>query len=247
LGQWSANLASLDEGVQPDAATERAALRMQDVRLSSSLSSEQALAVANGALLTQDNRRAVSAARLAANSPGATAEAQLAFAFALFQSRAHPSTVSDQLERAHAALRAAPQNERTEDFYNSLLYIALYLDPPAGFRKGIELGAEFFQVKPEGPKKKSLWTNLACAYGQEFSFLQRQLNGADEVATASIQAALVSATENVIRCIRGALKADPQAIIRLRELATNNGTDQDLVDVARSNATVRDLLGIRPA
>jgi len=153
LGPSNTSFMPFEDKSAPDAAMERAAQRMRDVPLSNELTAQQALAVANGALLTQDTSRAVSAARLAASMPGASVEAQLAYAYALYQARAHPSTLWDQLERTHAALIAAPDGDTKEDIYNSLVYIALYLDPRP-LQQGDRMGRGIH--RPPQARKKSL-------------------------------------------------------------------------------------------
>lgn len=215
-----------------DPATVEAAERVQGVPITDQLTADQALAMAKGALVTRDSERAVKAARMAAAKAPQDPEAQLSYAYALYRASAQSNTVLDQLRKTHEVIDRAQDAETREYIYNSIVYVALYLNPPDGFSAAIEWGHEF--LKTEHPRKSSLWTNLACAHGQRYSYLKRQ--------TPDDQGALDQARQQVILMVQGALEVDPGAASRLRELAQPNEIDRDLADVVADTPQLQAVL-----
>jgi tetratricopeptide (TPR) repeat protein len=107
------------------------------------------------------------------------------------------------LEIALAAINDNTPKERKRDTYEQLTYNYLYQDPPGGFTKVIELAKRYIAEEPDGSSAK-LWTNLACAYGQQYAWEQNKPVKDIEVMKVARQGALDA--------IRQALRLEPRMI-----------------------------------
>lgn len=220
-------VAVTSETVPPmDNEAQKTAERMRNVPITDRLTATQAVAVARGALVTEDNDRAVVAAKLAANKDPTNAEAQITYAYALHRAGAPSRTIIEQLLRAHAAIRSGGRVDSKEDLYNSLVYIALY-HPPEGYPLAIAWGNEF--LAEQQPRRASLWINLACAQAQAYKHARDPQEKK-------------AAMEETKRFVEAAIKREKLAVDRLRQLADPKDSDGDLADVARDSPEIRALL-----
>jgi hypothetical protein len=150
----------------------------------------------------------------------------------LNEAHAHSNVVLDELEKAHRLLADNKDKGSLEELYDALMYLAVYQDPPAGYTKAIEWGQEFEQAAT--PTRSSILTNLASAYGQQYEHAKKSQASADD---------LKAITENAKKAIKQAIKINPRAMNRLRQLADgSSGVDRDLVLLAADSPEIRDLL-----
>jgi hypothetical protein len=217
-----------------DSAVRETAEKSRSVKITGALSGTVAGAVAKGAMVTGDSSRAVQAAAVAlANNPD-DPRTHLDYAVALYKANAGSAIILMELEKAHDLLTNGIDPAVKEDIYNSIVYLALYQAAPEGFTKAIEYAQEF--VKTSSPSGSGLWINLACAYGQQYSFLKSASSNVEELKTSE---------QNALSAVKKALETDPSSKIRLRELSDRSAkVDNDLSDLAQDNSDLRSILGI---
>lgn len=217
-------------------AVRSAAKDLGKVELSLALTSEEAIAIARGARLIGNTDRALEASRIAVDKNPGDPRARIEHAYALQRSGAHSQAVLRQLDKAHEAM-AWPRLGNSEELFNALVYLALYQDAPEGFSRAIEWAKEFIVRKP--PRSASIWTNLACAYGQRYEY---------EKARTHAPEALESIRTDARMAIQKALETSSAAIERLRQLADPNssGIDHDLAVLAADDPSTRQLLAVGP-
>ena len=116
-----------------------------------------------------------------------------------------PPPVGDVL--AKKIISAGSNPETTEDAYNSVVFSSLYDPAPMGFEKAIKYANEF--LAQNTPTRASIHINLACAYGQQFGYLQRMQGSGDDMKKAR---------EGALTAVRKAIELDPESKRRLREL-----------------------------
>jgi len=229
----SASLPGSDGG-QNNAAVQQSAAEAATVPISADLSADEANAVARGALIQKDPGRAIQAASVAINKDPKDPSNQLVYGVALSWLNAGTPLVLDRLKKAHDLMPADMDAKAREDMFNTLVYTALYQDPPDGFNAAIQYGVEF--TGKTSPTKTSLWINLACAYGQKYTWLKTRL---------PVDAEAVADTVNkAVEAINKALAIDTASKLRFQQLADPTGFDNDLSDLVKENAVVRSLIGM---
>lgn len=214
LGATSNSAAEVEETIQ----------KLESVRISDSLTTPQILAVAKGANIAGNASRAMLAARLAVARSANDPESHLNLAVALHNNHGSQWEVIQELKLARQLVDTRPDSQTREDIYNSIIYLALYLEPPTGFERAIQDGEQF--LKNSRPTDSSIWMNMACAYGQKFSYYQ----GLPD-QTAETKQALADARNAALRCINEGLKIDSSSIARFNELyhgTAANPEDNDL-------------------
>jgi hypothetical protein len=123
-------------------------------------------------------------------------------------------------------------SEIKEDGYNSIIYRALYLSPPAGFEKAIQYANEF--LGHNTPTRSSIYINLASAYGQQYRYLQENKAADDE---------LKRVRDLAIDAVKKSIQINPESKRRLRELLhpQPGSVDNDL-QVFESDKELTDLI-----
>jgi hypothetical protein len=207
---------TLDPGSSADPAAVSAAHRANNVEITDSISSPVASALTTAALLTGDAPRALQAARIAVEKSPDDPQAHLNYAIALYENEADSSEVEKELKLARELVNRKLSTSIKEDVYNSIVYFYLYVQPPEGFTKAIEYGEEFLKIS--APSTSALWMNLACAYAQKYIYLES--DPASEGQLAALKKLAFDA-------IKQALKLEPSAIARFRELAKGEPDPQD--------------------
>ncbi|MBR0715069.1 M48 family metallopeptidase [Bradyrhizobium liaoningense] len=134
-----------------------------------------------------------------------------------------------------AQMRTAQADELLPDDQISdvALFLALYEDPPEGFRKAIRIGQRLAQ-QPSAATNGNLHVWLACAYGQQHAYEQAHQNPtlADE------------ARKNVVQEVEAALKVDPAAKALLYSLwqPAPNSQENDLASISNGDPDLLRLL-----
>lgn len=111
--------------------------------------------------------------------------------------------------RTLIALAAVDDNTpkiKKRDTYEQLTYNYLYQDPPAGFGKVIDLAKRYIAEEPDNPSPK-VWTNLAFAYGQQYTWERGHEQKVD---------VMKAARKGALDAIRQALHLEPRMISLLR-------------------------------
>jgi tetratricopeptide (TPR) repeat protein len=216
---------TLDPNAPTDPDALAAAQKMSEVEITTTLPGPMAAAIAASALLTNDNARAVQAGKIAVDKIPDDPRVHLNYAIALHRTNANDNAglVQNELKNALNIVNRKINVAVTEDIYNSIIYFYLYVDPPEGFTKAIQFGEEFLQRAK--PTRRSIWVNLACAYGQKYK---------ESLSTAPAQEDLDVVKKKALNAIQEALKLDPDSARRFRELATgsDNPIDNDLMPFA---------------
>jgi hypothetical protein len=144
--------------------------------------------------------------------------------------------VKIELDKAHDIVSRKADAATAEDIYNSIIYFYLYLSPPDGFTDAIKYGEEY--LKNSAPSRASIWINMACAYGQQYGYLQpRNETGTPEK--------LLAVKTVAFQAVRNALRISPMTASRFRELATGvpDPEDDDL-KVFASDEEFRQMIGL---
>lgn len=208
---------TLDPSVPSDPDVQAAAEKTKEIKIDSSLSAALAAAVAAGALLTNDTPRAVQAAKIAVDKNPEDPRVHLNYAIALHRNnpKENERLVRQVLEKAVDIVNRKYNAAVTEDTYNSIIFFYLYVPPPDGFAQAIKYGEEYLKNQ-NVPSRSSIWTNLACAYGQQYADLKKKNAGPTELEAVKTKA---------FTAIRNSLQLNPQAAARFRELALATGPD----------------------
>lgn len=229
----SASLPGSDGGGNDPRVT-KATAQLATVPISDSLTTQEANILARSALVAKDPARALRAASVAVNHDPSDAQAQLNYAVALSMMNAASRLVLERLDNAHGLISPDVDPNVREDMFNTLIYTALYQDPPEGFETAIRYGEEF--TSKNQPSKASIWINLACAYGQKYAWLKAQATADAQIATDVANKAVFS--------IQQALSKNPSSKLRFQQLSDSTSSDNDLSILARDNDQVRQLLGL---
>lgn len=242
LGTSFPNTRFLDEtsialGIQSEPSEEAQieASKLGSVEVSNQLTPIEALAVSKAANLVGNSERALAAAQIAVSKAPENAVAHLNLAIALHNRGRDQRKVMLELDKARALSNIQLDPSSTEDIYNSLMYLCLYVDSPLGYSKAIELGEEF--IAKATPAGASIWINLACAYAQKYEDLQ----GRDHEQGPQLQELRSKALE----CIRKALARDSESRERILELFhgnSSNPTDDDL-KIFENDSEFKKVLG----
>lgn len=229
----SASLPGSDGGPNDPAVT-KATAQLATVPISDALTAREANVLARSALVAKDPARALRAASVAVNHDSSDAQAQLNYAVALSMMNAASHLVLERLDSAHDLIPPDVDSRAREDMFNTLIYTALYQDPPDGFETAIRYGEQF--TSKNQPSKASIWINLACAYGQKYAWLKAQ-------ATVDVQIA-ADVANKAIFSIQQALSKSPSSKMRFQQLTDPTNNDNDLSALARDNTQVRQLLDL---
>src|ERR1043166_8071452 len=100
------------------------------------------------------------------------AETRLGYATALAYKKSSQRTILTQLEAARDSLMASSNEDLRKNIYKSLVYQYLYLKRPESFLKSLACAREYFSIGSSPVESGGLWVNIACAYGQAFSWLK---------------------------------------------------------------------------
>jgi hypothetical protein len=110
------------------------------------------------------------------------------------------------LEIALAAIDDNTPEEKKRDTYEQLTYNYLYQDAPDGFTKVIDLAKRYTSEGP-GNSSPKLWTNLACAYGQQYRW--ENTHDRDPGVMKAVR-------QGALDAIRRALQLEPRMISLFR-------------------------------
>lgn len=218
IGHLAETSIALGSTIQPRKEVREVVQQLEGVQITDSLTAPQAIAVAKAANITGNAKRALQAARLAVQKSPRDPEAHLNLAIALHSAGGDDIDVMQEFEQAQSLISDDYDPHTSEDIYNSIVYLALYLKSPLGFDKAISYGEQFVQRK--APGDASIWINLACAYGQKFGYYKALTNPPDKVAVH-----LADARDRALNCIQNALRLEPSSIARIRELYHGSGPD----------------------
>jgi tetratricopeptide (TPR) repeat protein len=203
---------------EPNQQTLLAARQSTQVKLTNELTAEQAEALAKGANLVAAPDRALRAATIAVEKSPDDPSPRLTQATAFYQLGNKPEAIRSLLEAAERTTAITPMS-MLQSIYNSLIYTALYLPPPASFEQAIRAWEEF--KEKGGEPTGLLMLNLACAYGQKFASLLDQRAPDGE---------LEQSREAAYDTVKQALRLDPSTAGKLTEVlwVTGNKEDNDL-------------------
>jgi tetratricopeptide (TPR) repeat protein len=214
--------------------------KLENVTISDSLTTPQVIAVAKAANIGGNTDRAIRAARLAIEKSPSSPEAHLNLAVALFNAGESQAEVMHELKLARRLVDRSRDSQTAEDIYISIMYLALYLDPPEGFQRAIQDGEDF--VKSRVPTNAAIWISLASAYGQFYKYYKNLTKGPGEPPVAT--EVLEQARQRALDCVRKAIEVEPQSMSRLRELYDGTGPDprDDDLEVFKGDKAFEDLL-----
>lgn len=131
---------------------------------------------------------------------------------------------SDRIQEAYRCLSTATPPDVRKNIYKSLLYVALYQPPPAGFEKAIGLFDEY-NVSVQEVASGGLWVNCACAYGQKFRYLSEHRQPGEPPPALSPE--MVLAREAALNAIRRAIAIDPNWTELLRRQLQKDYKDRE--------------------
>jgi len=229
------NAPEIGEERQIDHTVRQTAQKSTLVPITDALTETEARALAKAANLVGDSSRALIAAGVALAKNPSDPNSQLEYAAALYKTNTQPEIVLRELQKAHDLIPRDMGQDAKQAIYNSIVYLALYQPEPQGFESAIQYGTEYLAM--DSRPGRSILTNLACAYGQQYSYLKRS-EAAESDKKAAAQAS--------IDLVRRAIKNYPASQERLHELATAANTpDNDLSDVAADYQELRQLLGMQ--
>jgi hypothetical protein len=227
---------SLDPKDPPDANALGIAEKTRAILISESLTADVAGAVATGAILMGDTPRAVQAAKIAVEKNPGEARAHLNYAIALYRSDPSSDIVKIELEKAHGIVTRNADAAITEDICNSIVYFYLYVLPPEGFTKAIEYGEDY--LKNNTPSRASIWINLACAYAQQYAYMQSSDSTSDPKQLEPVK-------NKAFQAVQNALSMSPKTAARFRQLATGRpDPEDDDLKVFASDEQFRRMIGL---
>ena len=99
--------------------------------------------------------------------------------------------------------RADRSARQSPEFYEGLVEALLYQPGPEGFQQAIESGQEFMSRYGQGNWR--IWRSMACAYAQQYGYLQQQ-SPQDAAALGSARANALNAVKRVLYLNRGEKK-----------------------------------------
>jgi hypothetical protein len=191
----------------------------------------------------------VKAVQLYPESP----ELRLEFAVSLFlaclQARQEKRTevytqlnvrVQEQLTEAYDRLDRKTSAEVCKNVIKSLTYYWLYQPAPAGFLTAIKYGEEYVK-NPGSLPSGGIWVNLACAYGQNVSWLIAQ--GGEPKLQAGLR-------ENISKAITRAKDLDVTWLVKFQELlepkieASGDEPPEDDLGAFADDEEIRVLIGL---
>jgi hypothetical protein len=216
----TASVAAIDPSVR------KAAVASESVPITDSLSGDQALRLAKGATLTGDLARALSASKLAVQKSPEDPQAQLTYAWSLRKLGASIEAVLPLVEGAAQKLSSNSDPAILSSVYNSLAFLWLYNPPPAGYQNALRALGEY--DAKGGTGDAGIEINRACAFGQQYSYLQDQKP--ESAMTDAEKDELAKARDGALSAVRKALALDPSSVVRLKQLlwVTADPGDDDL-------------------
>jgi hypothetical protein len=110
--------------------------------------------------------------------------------------------LTGEFSRADRAARQSPE------FVEGLIQALLYQPPPEGFTTAIKYAQAYLKTAGEGNWR--IWRSLACAYGQQYSYL-KATSTPDPVA-------LNAARDKALDAVRRAIHLNPDECRSLRSL-----------------------------
>jgi tetratricopeptide (TPR) repeat protein len=207
---------ALGSQVSTPREVQQVADRSRSIGITDLLSGPEANNIATAANIVGDTKKALEAAKFAVFKSPADPRSHLNYAVALYNVSPTDPAIMEELEKARSLVRPDLDPRTTEDIYSSIVFLALYLPPPAGFTKAIEYGESF--VQHAEPRDASIWINLACAYGQQYKWIK-------EKGSAAEKANLPSLREKALQAVKKAIDLDPGVKTRLAELCHGTGRD----------------------
>jgi tetratricopeptide (TPR) repeat protein len=164
------------------------------------------------------------------------AETRLGYAVSLAVRKSAKHIILTQLEAARASVMLNTPKDLRKNVYKSLTYVCLDLKKPEGFSSAIRYAREYLE-RADAIQSGGLWINIACAYGQAYSWLAeddgRKVLPQDVTVTSGPSAELLadSRRDDLLKWISNqALNAMKNAIAR------DDG----------AKTTFRELMGIDP-
>jgi hypothetical protein len=155
-----------------DALAQKAATTLESAPVTSDSSPETLSLVAKAKLMAGKWGEAIDAYRKAIEAKPGEPDTLLEYAYALRNSgSAAPTDVQKVLELAVNQVRGSTDRDLRRRVYESASFQALYLPPPGGYYRAIQLGEEYTH-DASNPASAHIWVNLACAYGQQIRWNQ---------------------------------------------------------------------------
>jgi hypothetical protein len=91
--------------------------------------------------------------------------------------------------------RAETEAREKPEYFEGMIHALLYQPPPQGFTEAIKQGGYYLRRFGEGNHR--VWSYLACAYGQQYSYLKRAVNQ-DTRAIADARKAALNAADHAV-------------------------------------------------
>jgi tetratricopeptide (TPR) repeat protein len=98
------------------------------------------------------------------------AESRLGYAAALSAKGSKKDIILRHLEAAHDCLMPKSPRDLRKNVFKSLIYQFLYLKRPESFLGALNYAREYF-THPDAVESGGIWINIACAYGQAYSWV----------------------------------------------------------------------------
>jgi hypothetical protein len=148
----------------------------------------------------------------------------------------------DSDDAVTALERAADAIPGNRSAIENLVFAALYIPAPKGYRIAIRYAERFIDASPQrdAPENANLYAFLACAYGQAHRYQTK--------ATPDAATALDSLRNQAVAAAEKAISLDQSWKSVLRNLADPKpGDDENDLDSLRDDAELTRVLGITPA
>jgi len=216
-----------------DPVVQTAAAASRGISLNQSFSTRDAVALATGASIAGDPRRALMASTMAVQQSPDDPRAQYSYAVALHQIGARRDQIIASMESAASKSNSASGQTLLASIYASLTYLYLYDDrPPGGFERAIAAAAAY--DAKGGQPNAGLEINRACAFGQKVKFMRSKEAPAEEIQAAR---------DLALAAVKKALEIDGSVAARLKQLlwVTGDAEDDDLA-IFQGDSEFSDLL-----
>jgi tetratricopeptide (TPR) repeat protein len=160
------------------------------------------------------------------------AETRLGYAVALSKKKSARRLILNQLEAAHGSLMLNSPRDLRKNVYKSLIHVWLYLKKPESFLHALRYAREYL-AQPGTVHSGGLWVNIACAYGQCYSWIEedpsRKVTSGAEISVRDIVSSEFLADSKraellewiagqALLAVRNAISRDEAWKPRLREL-----------------------------
>jgi tetratricopeptide (TPR) repeat protein len=171
------------------------------------------------------------------------AEASLGYAIALSRTDSETTQILTQLEAACNAVMPSTPLDLRKNIYLSLMYRLLYLRKPESFNRVLEKSREYF-ASPKAIPSGSILFNVACAFGQAFTWLKneskRRLRQSElsyrpfpdetDDLYLSNSDALTLARGRALETLRIALERRPELKLKLQQMLDSTSSGQTAED-----------------